>query len=265
MPRFTYQSHHIDFIRSYCGTMPAAEIAESFNFAFGTTITEKALRSIARRYGISVKHEASYKQALKYSDEQIEWLRVAYRTMTPKQMCAPFNERFGLNETWKQIRAFLHNHRFQSGRTGRFEKNQVPHNKGKKGWSAGGNSEKTRFKKGHSSHNRMPVGSEVVDRDGYRKVKVAEPNCWEFLHRKIWQEEHGVIPNGMMLRFIDGDKSNCSLDNLALIDRGVNAVMNKMRASDYSPETQPALITLAKLKVTKSRREKDQSEPRSGS
>lgn len=41
----------------------------------------------------------------------------------------------------------------------RFQPGLVPHNKGVKGWQAGGRARETQFKKGSNPHNTVPIGS----------------------------------------------------------------------------------------------------------
>lgn len=41
-------------------------------------------------------------------------------------------------------------------------------------------------------------------------------------------KQHGKIPAGYCLRFLDGDKTNCALENLALLPRGANLRINSM-------------------------------------
>ncbi|WP_290654445.1 HNH endonuclease signature motif containing protein [Idiomarina sp.] len=250
MGRFLYQPHHIDFIDSCCGEMSIPDVARLFHFVFGRKLTPAAVKCVATRYGISVEHKDSYTRELKYNAEQIDWIKTAYRTMTPKQMCQPFNERFGTNETWNQLRAFIHNHGIQSGRTGRFEKGSTSWNKEKKGWTAGGRSAETRFQKGNIPDNHKPVGTEVIDSYGYRKRKVAEPNQWEFVHRLVWEKHNDPIPNGKFVRFIDGDKANCKLNNLILIDRAANAILNRWVTplSKLEPEVRKSMVGVAMLR-----------------
>lgn len=40
------------------------------------------------------------------------------------------------------------------------------------------------------------------------------------LHRYVWEKEHGEIPKGYHIHHIDGDKSNNSIENLALFTAG---------------------------------------------
>lgn len=99
-------------------------------------------------------------------------------------------------------------------------KGAVPSNKGKKMPTAVYDRCKgTMFKKGQISHNKLPLGSIRVTKDGYQEIKVAEPNKWKALHRDIWEETFGAIPKGGIIRFVTDDKMNVQPFNLMLIDR----------------------------------------------
>ena len=80
-----------------------------------------------------------------------------------------------------------------------------------------------RFKPGRKPNNARPVGYERIDRYGYVLVKVDERRPMVHKHRHVWQQLHGPIPEGHCVRFRDGDKTNCSPDNLFLISREDNA------------------------------------------
>ena len=112
------------------------------------------------------------------------------------------------------------------GKSTRFQPGHVPANKGVKGWQAGGRSAETRFKKGHRPQTWTPIGTEVVDRDGYRKRKVkddAAPGMsrfnWVFVHVDLWEQHHGSIPAGHAVVFRNGDRSDIRIGNLELVTR----------------------------------------------
>lgn len=77
----------------------------------------------------------------------------------------------------------------------------------------------SRFKKGTIPPNTVPVGTEVVSKGGYIKVKIEEPKLWMFKQRLIWQQHHGEIPDQHIIIFLDGDILNFEINNLACIKR----------------------------------------------
>lgn len=73
----------------------------------------------------------------------------------------------------------------------------------------------TFFPKGHIPANVKPVGSERIHPDGYIMVKIRNGK-YVLKHRLIWEMEHGRIPPGHCLKFIDGNPLNCVLSNIRL-------------------------------------------------
>lgn len=115
----------------------------------------------------------------------------------------------------------------------RFPKGHISFNKGKKQAEymsslAIKKTKATRFKKGGISHNKKPLGSMRVTKDGYMEIKIAEPNIWEAYHRVMWEETFGEIPKGGVVRFVTNDKMNVHPFNLELIDREKNMQLNSV-------------------------------------
>ena len=73
----------------------------------------------------------------------------------------------------------------------------------------------------HNECRKKPVGTEMVKKDKYVLVKMNDkkPRIWRLKHHLIWEEAHGPIPDGYLVSFADGDKSNFNLDNLVLITK----------------------------------------------
>lgn len=125
-------------------------------------------------------------------------------------------------------------YRFRRGQGGgeacRFSKGHVPANKGMRrpGW-APGRMKETQFKKGElagaAQAKWVPVGTEVVDRDGYHKRKVADRRDvpsrfnWKFVHVLVWEQKHGTVARGQAVIFVNGNRSDIRLENLACISR----------------------------------------------
>ncbi|MEM7278739.1 MAG: HNH endonuclease signature motif containing protein [Pseudomonadota bacterium] len=119
------------------------------------------------------------------------------------------------------------------GKSGQFRPGNVPANKGKKGWQAGGRSVETQFKRGDKPHTWTPIGTEIVDsKDGYLKRKVQEHgrqvDRWRPVHVLLWIENNGPIPEKHMVRFKDGDKTNIAIENLECISFAENMRRNTL-------------------------------------
>lgn len=148
---------------------------------------------------------------------------------------------------------------WKTGRTGCFVEGNVPPNKGKKGFYAPG-SEKGWFKKGNRPHTYKGPGHEYVDKDGYVYIIVEDgvryPSCPNrttrpvLKHRLLWEKKHGSIPNGRVLKCLDGDKTNCDPSNWELIPR---ALLPRLAGRWHQPfdsapaELKPTLLAIAKV------------------
>ena len=120
----------------------------------------------------------------------------------------------------------------------------------------------TQFKKGNRPHNYKPVGAIIYDKNGYKVIKVSDEgrqrDKWCYLHRYNWEKAHGEIPQGHIVIFLDGDKENCSVDNLALIDKRENAVLTRKRLRTSDMELTKTGISIAKLSLAIRKRNGEQ-------
>ena len=137
------------------------------------------------------------------------------------------------------------------GRAYRFPKGLTPWNKGKK--LPGHGCKRTMFKKGNEPHNTGKDG-DISIRGGknngtYKYLRVAKGK-WVLLHRKLWEDEYGKIPKGMILVFKNGDTLNCELDNLELITRKQHAA-NTRNKPEYIAKTIAQTSGLGKGKYDK--------------
>jgi hypothetical protein len=117
------------------------------------------------------------------------------------------------------------------GQGSRFRKGHVPVNKGKKGWQAGGRSVETQFKKGTRPANYCPVGSyRRTTKEQHWVLKVQDHGTqrerWIALHKLVWIEHNGPIPPRHVVRFIDGDVDNVTIENLECISMVENMRRN---------------------------------------
>ena len=187
-------------------------------------------------------------KAYAWTPEIEQYIRDNIDGVMYKDMVLMLKEKFDFDVKWKSLAVKCRRMGCTNGINSRFQKGYIPHNKGCKGqWSPG--CEKTWFKNGHKPHNHMPVGSEVVDTEGYVKVKIAEPKKWEFKHKMVWRNFNGPIPKGCAIIFRDGDRLNCDISNLKVVTKGELAVMNKNRMLTSDAETNDAAHTLAKLMI----------------
>ena len=71
---------------------------------------------------------------------------------------------------------------------------------------------------------------------------------WEFLHRAVWEEHNGPIPEDMAVSFKDSNRLNCDINNLMLITRGENAALTRMGLRSEDPDLTETGLNLIRLK-----------------
>lgn len=198
-----------------------------------------------------------------YSAAEMKWLE-ANRLMVISDYHRVFCAKFGRNDVSAiNLHSLRKRKGWKTGRTGCFEKGTVPHNKGKPCPPGRGgrspNARRTQFKKGNLPHNTQYLGHERVSKDGYVEVSVDERNPhtgferrYVLKHRWLWEKLNGAVPEGYVLKCLDGDKTNCDPSNWAAIPREVLPHLNGRHGMAYDqaePEVKPVLMTLAKLKT----------------
>lgn len=169
----------------------------------------------------------------KWQPAEITFLRANYPKLTARQVGVHLGRtrasvKGKIQKLGLAIPDELRQHRRANAQ---FKPGHVPFNKGKKGQCAPG-CEKTWFKAGHKPANTKHDGCITTRRDtsghSYKWIRLSEGN-WLELHRYLWQQEHGPIPRGGIIRFKNGDTLDCRLDNLELIDRAEHLRKNYSR------------------------------------
>lgn len=133
-----------------------------------------------------------------YTEDQDKWILDNWESYPNYDtMAKDFNAIFGTNKTSRGIQSHCVRYLgIVSGRQG--------------------------IKKCTRPHNRKSIGSEYVNNaNGYTYVKISDDpdrnKAWIGKHRFIWLNEHGEIPKGYNVIFLDGDKSNLSPENLECV------------------------------------------------
>ena len=134
-----------------------------------------------------------------------------------------------------------------------FKKGHQTWNKGKS-FNPGGRSVETRFKKlKHPSQarNYKPIGSLRISSKGdYLERKVTDDHPvparrWVPVHRLVWEEANGPLPEGHIVRFKKGMRANVleeiTIDRLECITRREN--MQRNTVHNY-PQPIPQLVQL---------------------
>ena len=201
----------------------------------------------------------------KYTQEEHDFLRSFIPGHTYKEIIEAYNKRFSEPITLTRVKGYMGYHKINNGLTGRFKKGHVPANKGTHPPTKGRMAE-TQFKNGHLPHNTKPIGYERISKDGYIEVKVrmrpSSPLCNDNFvakHRLIWEEAHGPIPEGCKVTFLDGDKRNFDLSNLALVTTAENAYIQSAGLRSENPELTETGILIAKAALLTKKRKENKS------
>jgi hypothetical protein len=99
-----------------------------------------------------------------------------------------------------------------------------------------------------NEHFKSPIGSEFIS-DGYTLEKIDNYNTWKRKHILIWEKANGPVPEGHVIIFADGNRRNFRLDNLLLISRAEQAVMNRRRLIFPDAVATRAGHQIAKVKI----------------
>lgn len=181
----------------------------------------------------------------KYPPEVRAFIAEHNKGKSAKELSDIIKSTFGVFYTTEQIKGYRARHHLNSGLTGCFEKGHTPHNKGSHTCYPG--CVPTQFKKGNTPNNHRPVGSERINRDGYRERKVAEPNVWRAVHVITWEAVNGPVPKGHVVIFKDSDRMNCDISNLLPVTRAELARMNQRHLISTDPHLTEVGQNIARL------------------
>lgn len=261
MKKYSQEVH--DFIRDNVVGRRVKELAEMTNSAFGTEFTVNKMRAYMQNHNLRngmPTHRLSCEPSKKYPAEIIAYIMVNYKGCGPTEMAERLNTEFGTHYTVQQLNSYYCNHHLLSGLTGRFEKGHVPINKGKKGCYAPG-CEKSWFSNGHIPATTQPLGTVTLREDGYLWKKIAEPKEWKPMHIVVWEDANGPVPDGYIVTFLDGDKTNTAIDNLTLITRAESLELTRKKLRTSDAELTKTGILTAKLNIAASKAKKKGAEP----
>ena len=182
----------------------------------------------------------------KWKKEELEYLREICYGRGYKEIAEMITERFGMECSEIRVRNRMNKEHLKTGIETKFQKGHTPYNKGvpRPGWRNNGT-----FKKGHISPLRRKIGDERMNRDGYWEVKVDNPSVWKLKHKLIYEQHYGPLPEGGIILFADGNKSNFDIDNLILTTQREMMAMNKHQFCSKDPELTKTGMAIVRLKL----------------
>lgn len=251
-----YPKEFHEFMRAYIPGHTAAEVSEEAKRRLNIEITPTAVKSYKQNHKIRSGTPSGLPKghpSKKFPQEIKDYIAENFRGVGPTEMAKRLNETFGTEYSTKQINTYYKNHGHNSGLSGRFEPGHVPANKGTHPPTRGRMAQ-TQFKAGHTPHNKLPIGSIIMKADGYMWQKLGEgARDWRQKHILVWEEAHGPIPDGHIITFKDGDKTNYDLENLAMITMAESIELTRrgLRTGDKTLTETGILIARLNCKISK--------------
>lgn len=230
---------------------------QGFREKYGMTFSEGSIKNAKNRYKIRSGTPGGTPKgfSIKYPEGMEDYIRSIAEGKGSSEIAELVSAHFGIEFTARQCAAYKKNHDIASGVDCRYRKGHEPANKGKP--MSKEQYEKckaTMYKPGNVPANYMEVGEYSHTSDGYQIRKVKEKgNQWErfeFVHRIVWEEYNGPIPEGKKVSFLDGNRDNCSIENLILLDKEEHLEMNRKGLRFSDPERTRAGALIAKARVT---------------
>jgi hypothetical protein len=194
---------------------------------------------------------------ISYTVHELDWIKA--HAVTPRRDAhAEFCSLFSRHDvSLKNYTGLCKRNGWLTGRTGRFDKGAVPINKGQK-MPFNENNARTQFKKGQIPQNTKFAGHERLHENGYLYISIDEQNphtgferCYVLKHRHLWQIANGQLPEGMVLKCLDGNRANTDPANWEAIPRSALPYLTAKIGIDYDavePEVKPSVLMLAKLR-----------------
>lgn len=246
MGKRVYTDDQIDFVKKNAKGLFVKDLTKLLNAEFGTNYSTSQIESLKRRFKIRSDIRGIHPDNRVYTDDQIAFVKKYGPLMSAKELTKAFNKKFGTEFEVEKIQSCKTRHKVTNGRNTRFKKGCIPYNKGTKGLSKANSGS---FKKGHTPQNWRPVGSKRITKDGYIEIKVAEPSTWELGHVVEWEKVNGPVPPSHCVIFLDGNRQNCDIDNLKLIERADLARFNQLGIGQDDQEITKVGIAIAKIKT----------------
>ena len=237
---FRFNEEQAEFVRERYGTMSRKEIVDEFNARYGTNINKRQLDTF-RVYQGGVK---PYRTPHEWTAEQTEWIKQNYGTMLLKDLVEAFNKHFNTNVELLALRW----HATKNG----FLQTDIDKQRA--------NTRRLVMKK-NMGQEREYNGDIYVKVGDWRQDEQKEKGrTWQLKSRVVWEREHGKIPNGYNVKFIDGNKRNFDINNLMLVKQSVMLRINQSHSMTDNADLNKSIIMVETLKDAIRQKERKQKE-----
>lgn len=256
------------YIREHVHGTTAKQLAEDLNRMFSEKhkieFTAQKIKSYKSNHKLKSETTGGNPKgvSLVYPEDMEEFVRSIAEGKTTKEITEAVNKRYGAGTiTEKKMRAYKKNHGIVSGVDTKFKKGRVGNKGQKMSKDTYEKVKKTMFQKGHTPANKMQIGEVTRTTDGYLIRKIQDHGTqrerFEFVHRAVWEQHNGPIPKGKIVSFLDGNRENCDIDNLFLIDNETNLEMNRRKLRYQEAELTKVGKSIAELNIGIQRKRKE--------
>ena len=187
-----------------------------------------------------------------WTEEEAEFIREIYPYYPNKVVAKMVKEKFGIETSANNLKNVKNKYGIPDKvipNPGNYQKGQVPWNKGKSmPEETKEKVKKTWFKKGQIPQNHQPIGTTRITSDGYKEIKVKEPDVWQLYNRYIYEKEHGVkLEAKDIIIFADGNRENFGIDNLVKVSRANLLHLNRNNLIFGNPDLTKAGVVVSKV------------------
>lgn len=197
--RFTKEQK--DFLLEMLKDKTPQEVCDLFYEKFNRQTCVGSLINLKCRYN---KDRKSYSKC-NLSEEQKKWLLNKIPYYSPIVIADMFKEKFNQDIKVGNIR----NLRFYSNNRGKYQRKI--------------------FDMRYRDKIKKPLYNEITDNRGRDYVRVGNKK-YQIKRRYVWEQYYGrKIPKGYEVIFLDNDKTNYDIKNLALIKKGLRIYMLKKK------------------------------------
>ena len=160
-----------------------------------------------------------------------------YREKTSKFCGKSCSSKYNYEEKLGNVdQSYKYGNKFREGKKpiNAFKKGHNPWNKGTKGVVK---ANKTSFKKGYESKNKLPLLTikKRKENDKYRNfIKIAEPNVWVYYSKYLWEKENKIkVPKGYVVHHKNFNRLDDRIENLILVSRAEHlSIHNKNKKQE---------------------------------
>lgn len=157
-----------------------------------------------------------------YTEEQRQFIVTNYPLYDPRDFVEMFNKKFGTNKRNKTLVKYA---------------NYLGLSLTKDAYSE--------MCRNSSNNRRAKIGDVSIYKNGRAYMKTE--NGWREASIVVWEKEHGKIPDGFRAIYLDGDTTNYSLDNIAIVTKEDLGVIASLKIASGNPEVVKTAIMWCEL------------------